>query len=462
MRCWGSLATGFVLLAFVAPAGRGDTALTTVQVASGLTRPVFVTAPPGDAHRIFIVEQRSGNVGRVRIVNLDTGVLYATPFLSVSGVSTGSEQGLLGLAFHPAYAENGYFYVNFTRADGDTVVRRYTVSADPDVADPNSAQTVLIVDQPYGNHNGGWLGFGPDGYLYVALGDGGDANDPQNRAQNVESLLGKMLRLDVDGDDFPADPNANYAIPPTNPFVGVVGRDEIWAYGLRNPWRNSFDRLTGDLWIADVGQSAREEIDFQPASSPGGENYGWRCMEGTLCTGLSGCTCNAPELIDPIYEYSHALGCSITGGYVYRGTAVCDLRGTYFFADYCAASIWTFRYEGGTVTDFRDRTEELDPNGPATINSITSFGEDARGELYVCDLGGEVYRIVAAAGPAKGDLNNDGAVDFGDINAFVLALTNAEAYRLLYGLEPSAAGDLDCDGGLNFGDINLFVALLAG
>lgn len=369
---------------------------TAIRIASGLSRPVFVTAPPGDMERIFIVEQRSGSNGRIRIIK--NGQLLSTPFLSIT-VSTGSEQGLLGLAFHPDYANNGYFYVNYTRTDGNTVIARYTVSSNPDIADVNSAQTVLVISQPFSNHNGGYIAFGPlDGYLYINSGDGGSANDPQGHGQNINSLLGKILRLDINGDDFPADPNRNYAIPPTNPFVGVAGADEIWAYGLRNPWRADFDDLTGDFYIGDVGQNNWEEIDFQPGNSPGGENYGWRCMEGNHCTGLSGCTCNDPALTDPIYEYSHDMGCSVTGGVVYRGSAIPGLSGTYFFSDFCTADIYSFRYDGSNITEFTDRTTQLDPSD-SNIDAVSSFGEDAAGEIYICDLNGEVFKIVPRGVP---------------------------------------------------------------
>ncbi|UCG33591.1 MAG: PQQ-dependent sugar dehydrogenase, partial [Phycisphaerales bacterium] len=391
-----ALSCCIILVAGAHPA-RAQTPLTTELVASGLARPVFVTAPPGDKDRVFIVEQRSGSTGRIRIVVLATGVLNPTPFLSITGLSTGNEQGLLGLAFHPDYWNNGYFYVNYT-AGGFTYIERYTVSPDPDVADASSAALIMRFGQPYTNHNGGWIGFGPnDGYLYIGSGDGGSAGDPGNRAQDITSQkLGKVLRIDVDADDFPTDPTANYAIPPDNPFVGVAGDDEIWAYGLRNPWRNSFDAETGDLWIADVGQSAWEEIDFQPADSAGGENYGWRCYEGDAAYNTTGCAA-ASTMEFPIHAYSHGGGrCSVTGGYVYRGCEIPDLAGTYFFADYCSAQIWSFRFDGVTVSEFTDRTAELDPPGALAITSITSFGEDAFGELYICDLGGEVFRIVPA------------------------------------------------------------------
>ena len=277
--------------------------LSTKLVVSGSSIPVFVTAPPKDSKRLFVVEKG----GRIRIFDLIAGSLLPTPFLALTDLSSGDEQGLLGLAFHPKFETNGLFYVNFTDGSGATNVREYRVSAgNPNVANPTSARTLLIIPQPFANHNGGWIAFGPDELLYIAMGDGGSANDPGNRAQNLGELLGKMLRIDVNGDDFPTEPGRNYKIPPTNPFVGKPGaRPEIWAYGLRNPWRCSFDRKTGDLYIADVGQGSREEINFQPAASKGGENYGWRFEEGTLATGLDPIPAGI-ALTNPIFEYTHA------------------------------------------------------------------------------------------------------------------------------------------------------------
>lgn len=436
MAAW----TSGVLLAFAATgaAMAGSTPLTTTRIAFGLSRPVYVTAPPGDYNRLFIVEQRAGSIGRIRLFDLTTNTLQATPYLSISPVSTASEQGLLGMAFHPDFLNNGYFWVNYTDSAGTTQIRRYRANAPfatSTTADASSGTIVLTIAQPQNNHNGGWLAFGPDGYLYIGTGDGGNANDTgtghtsgTGNAQDITSnLLGKMLRIDVDGPDnipgnadddgFPADPNRLYAIPPDNPFVGLNGDDEIWAYGLRNPWRNSFDRETGDLWIADVGQDAVEEIDFQPVTSTGGENYGWRCMEGNTCTGLTGCTCVigcvGSPLTCPIFTYTHAadgFSCSITGGYVYRGCAMPDMHGIYFFADYCSNRIKSFRYDGTTITEFTDRTTELDPPGTLSITTVSSFGEDARGELYICDLsGGEVFRIIPVT--ATPDCNSNGIPD---------------------------------------------------
>ncbi len=346
-------------------------------VAAGLSRPLFVTAPPGDTSRLFIVEQ----TGAIRVVRRDS--LLVAPFLDLTdSVSCCGERGLLGLAFHPAYAQTGRFYVNYTDSAGTTRVVRYTVTADPEVADPASARPVLTQAQPHPNHNGGMLAFGPDGYLYIALGDGGNANDPQGNAQNLATWLGKLLRIDV-------DLGTPYAIPPDNPFVDSAGaRPEIWAFGLRNPWRFGFDRTTGDLYIADVGQSAREEIDVHPANAASGANYGWDVMEGTACV-VAGC---APTGLPPVHEYTHTDGCSITGGYTYRGQALPDLAGAYFYADYCRGWVRSLRWGPGGVTDLQDWAP-LAPGGP-----VSSFGEDARGELYVVAYGvsGTLYRIVPA------------------------------------------------------------------
>ncbi len=375
--------------------------LSSARVATGLSSPVFVTGPPGDTARLFIVEQP----GVVKI--LTGGAVLATPFLDISELVTfAGERGLFSIAFDPDYAANGYFYACYTDVAGDVIIARFSVSGDPNVANPAS-QTILktIVHQDAANHNGGQLQFGPDGYLYAGIGDGGGGYDPFNRAQDPSTLLGKMIRLDVDN---PPD-----YVPIDNPFAPAgLPADEIWAFGLRNPWRFSFDRLTGDLYIADVGQALLEEINFQPAGSTGGENYGWRCMEGSSCTGLSGCTCNGPTLTLPISEYSHINDdCSITGGYVYRGCAIPNFQGTYFYADYCSGAIRSFRYSGGAVTEAQDRTVELTPlEGP--ITSIASFGEDAEGELYIVSVSGDVYKIVPATGP--GPQCGNGVVEAGE------------------------------------------------
>ena len=394
-----------------ADAFAGGTPLTTTRVATGLVSPVFVTHAPGDPGRVFVIEQP----GRIRIldISVDPPVLIATPFLDISSrVRFGGERGLLGLAFHPDFANNGFFYVDYTGrtgVSGDTRVSRFHVPmGTPNLADASSELVLLGVPQPQSNHNGGWLSFGPDGFLYVALGDGGNFNDQGSghnaatgNGQDITSnLLGKLLRIDVDTDDFPTDALRNYGIPASNPFVGITGDDEIWAYGLRNPWRNAFDSQTGDLYIGDVGQDLWEEIDFQPADSVGGENWGWRCREGSHNFNFTG-DCGVPgtpsaTMIDPIHEYSHGgspFRCSVTGGEVYRGCAIPDLSGSYFFADFCSNQIWSFAFTGAAPVVV-DRTAELAPIG-ASIRSISSFGLDALGEMYICDLdGGEVFKII--------------------------------------------------------------------
>jgi glucose/arabinose dehydrogenase len=361
--------------------------LTTELFAQGFSSPVYITQAPGDATRFFVVEQ----AGRIRVVQ--NGATLATSFLdlrsTVGGpVNFGGERGLLGLAFHPDYQNNGRFFVNYTGPGGHTFVVEYGVSANPDVAIGTAVQTIIQVNQDFSNHNGGCIQFGPDGKLFIGMGDGGSGNDPNGRAQSQTSNLGKMLRLDV---DIPSP-----FIPQDNPFVGAGGyNDEIWFIGLRNPWRWSFDRLTGDMYIGDVGQGSREEVDFAPAGV-GGLNFGWRCMEGTACTGLSGCTCNSAALTLPFHEYTHGQGCSITGGYNYRGSAIPSLDGTYFFADYCSNIIWSIRYDAatGTASQLTNRTAELDPPGANSITTIVSFGEDLAGEMYIVEAGGQIWKIV--------------------------------------------------------------------
>ncbi len=362
------------------------TDLTTQRVASGLSLPLFVISRPGDPGTIFVLEQSSGLIRIVR-----NGQVLARPFLNIHDrVSPdGGERGLLGMAFHPNYLTNGYFYLNYIDLSGNTVISRFQVTSDPDSADAGSEHLLLPIVQPFANHNGSMLAFGPnDGYLYIGMGDGGSAGDPLNNAQNDSTLLGKILRIDVDN-------GQPYGIPASNPFVGIPGkRGEIWAKGMRNPWRYSFDRQTADLFIGDVGQDLWEEIDFQSANDPGGENYGWRLMEGDHCYNPP-VNCDPGGLTYPIYEYDHTNGCAITGGYVYRGGIIPQLDGTYFFGDFCSARIWSFRYDGHNMTEFTERTTELAPGNGQSIGSISSFGEDGYGELYIADLnGGEVFKVV--------------------------------------------------------------------
>ena len=357
----------------VEPAATGSLSLQ--LVASGLASPVFLTHAPGDGSRLFVVERG----GRIKI--LRGGSVLPRAFLDIAGrvQAAGSEQGLLSLAFHPDYGQNGEIFVYYTNLAGDSHVSRIRVSADPDSADPATEEVLLVVDQPYTNHNGGLVTFGLDGMLYVGLGDGGSGGDPLGNGQDSTTLLGSILRIDVDG-------GSPYAIPSDNPFVNdAAARKEIWAYGLRNPWRFSFDRVTADLYIGDVGQNLWEEIDVVPAGT-GGVNLGWNVMEGFHC--YSAATCDQTGLALPVLEYPHSEGCSVTGGYVYRGSAVPTLQGRYLYADYCQGWVRSFQYQGGQATDVRDHT-----GGFGTLSPISSFGEDADGEIYVVTLGGSVYRI---------------------------------------------------------------------
>lgn len=400
--------------------------LDAIRVATGLTSPLFVTAPPGDFNRLFIVQQN----GVIRILNLNTGLLNSTPFLTISGLQAGGEQGLLGLAFDPDYASNGKFYVKCTVPggafnNGTNQIRQYQVSSNPDIADttPASVKIMLAIDQPQTNHNGGWIGFSPrapDNHnLYIATGDGGAANDqdggvghiePGGNAQNNTTLLGKMLRIHVD------PTTGTYTIPPDNPnptpspSPAPTPRREIWLLGLRNPFRDSFDRATGRMLIGDVGQASREEIDVQqPANPGGGENYGWRDREGLIQnpayptpTAAPTPTPNPPR-VDPIFDYPHSTGRTVIGGYVYRGAQFPHLQGVYVFGDYLGPSggtarIFTLNYNGTTASNFQDITSQLFPiptnSGNVSLVNLSSFGEDTAGELYMTDISnGNVYKI---------------------------------------------------------------------
>ena len=333
-----------------------------------------------------------------RIVILDNGTVRPQPFLDISSlVNTTGEGGLLWTAFHPRYKENGFFFVNYTDASLSTVIARYQVSGDSNRADPASARILMVIPQPFSNHKGGQLQFGADGYLYIGMGDGGSAFDPACRAQKANELLGKMLRIDV-------NQNVNaapfYGIPADNPFRGPGDPpDEVWASGLRNPWRFSFDRQTGDLWIGDVGQNQREEIDFQSVNSRGGENYGWKVMEGTVCSSSDACPastppCNSQAFTPPVLEYSHDGHCSVTGGYVYRGDRIGALKGGYVFGDFCSGVIWAaFRQGNG----FTVRTI------PGQVSQLTTFGEDSAGELYAANLSGRLFRFTGEPGGGGND-----------------------------------------------------------
>jgi glucose/arabinose dehydrogenase len=362
-----------------------DPATTTIvlqPVTTDLDQPLFVTHAGDGSGRIFVVEKQ----GRIRIVR--EGQTVATPFLDLSDRvrSTANEQGLLGLAFAPNYAETGHFFVNYTDANGDTVVSRFTTPADtPDQADPGSEFVVLAFDQPAANHNGGMVTFGPDGYLWIGTGDGGGANDRFGNGQNPATFLGKLLRLDVT-----SDPTVPYAVPPDNPWVAADWNgqdviDEAWALGLRNPWRFTFDRATGDLWIADVGQNQIEEVNFVAGGNPGGLNFGWPILEGTHC--FQSGSCDPAGTVLPVLEYDHGGGhCSITGGNVYRGSQFPALQGVYFYGDFCSGVIWAAMPAGDGWS-----AVEVMQSGM----SISSFGEDEAGEQYLTDLGGGLYQVTA-------------------------------------------------------------------
>lgn len=389
-----------------------------VRVASGLSTPLFVTTPPNDPSRLFIVEQGSGGTAQIRILDRTTGTLNTTPFLSITGLSTTGEQGLLGLAFDPDYAANGKFYVDCVVPggaynNGVVQIRQYSVSGNPNVANAASGITLLNIDKPQNNHNGGWIGFSPragdDHNLYIAVGDGGNSYDqgtghiePTGNAQNPTTLLGKMLRIHID----PA--SGTYSIPANNPLAGSSDpnvKKEIFLTGLRNPFRNSFDRLTGDLFIGDVGQAAREELDVQKASNPGGgENYGWRLREGAIQTpnAVGG---PAPGAVDPIFDYTHSTGQTVIGGYVYHGSLIPGLAGTLLFGDYLGpagggnvhGAVFAIDYDGASVSNFQDITALIDPTGQ--IGQIASFGEDANGELYIVDISrGQIFQLVPEPG----------------------------------------------------------------
>jgi glucose/arabinose dehydrogenase len=370
------------------PSAAAATGVTFTQVAGGLSSPLGIVNAGDGSGRLFVLEQP----GRVRVID-SVGNLLEDEFLDLTGVvSCCVEQGLLGLAFHPQYETNGLFYVNYTDVFGDTVIARYAASPpSANVAQP-AGTTILTFDQPAGNHNGGDLHFGPDGYLYISSGDGGGMDDPNDYGQNEDVLLGKILRIDVDG-------GTPYAIPPGNPLVGVDGRDEIWATGLRNPWRFSFDRVTSELYIADVGEKAREEVNVQAAGATGLRNYGWRLMEGSICH-IPATGCDAGGLTAPSFQYAHGAGdCAVTGGYVYRGAALPALNGMYVYGDFCSG--WVRVAKRDHAGAWRDNTITDTPFG------ISAFGEGEKGELYLASyFDGRVYRLTGTP-----DSDADGCAD---------------------------------------------------
>ncbi len=427
--------------------------LATELVADGLEQPLFVTSPPHDADRLFVLEQ---NWARIRII--EDGEVLAEPFLDLQDpepqVSVGGERGLLGLAFHPGYENNGLFFLNYTDLDGDTVVARYAVDpGDPRRALPDSGTPILTFEQDQANHNGGMLAFSPvDGYLYIGTGDGGGGSDARDRAQDLGSLLGKLLRINVDVE-------TGYAIPPDNPFVDDdEARDEIWAYGLRNPWRFSFDRETGDLYMGDVGQNAREEINVQPTDSSGGENYGWPIAEGFACRGGDGSCGTDPGLTPPVLDYplTPDQRASVTGGYVFRGRGMPYFRGRYIFGDFMRGTVESFRLAEGEVTELTDRTAELDPPDADGLGRIASFGEDARGSLYIVSHSpGAVYRI--APDRMVGDINEDGVRNASDVQLAINA-----ALGLELGVPDPGLADVHQTGAVNAADIQWIINAVLG
>ena len=414
-----------------------DPPLTCTRIAGGLTRPILVQHAPNDFDRVFIVEQ----TGRIRIYRRSTNSLLPTPFLDISALvpNIGLEYGLLGMVFDPDFATNGYFYISYapqvTGAPYDYAVVRYRVSdANPNVANPASAQTILRIVYTVNSHRASWMEFGQDGYLYLTTGDGGE-QDPSNAASNTSAvapgnmlgLRGKVLRIDVHGgDDFPSDPNRNYHIPPTNPFASDPTKaGEIWAYGLRNPWRASFDKQTGDLWIGDVGQGTQEEIDFIKATDTPPFFMGWRCMEGTNPTNYAGCTAPLAPSIPPVLTYPRSgpiSGASVIGGFVYRGCAIPALRGTYFFSDWTGNKLWSFRFnrETRTTGPVTDRTPEMAVSGFAPLTNVMSFGTDAAGEIYwtkgLNPNQAEVWKLVPVT-PQGPDCNANNITDDCEIAA---------------------------------------------
>jgi len=378
--------------------------LATTRVATGLLHPTYVTYLPGDDDRLFVLEQ----AGIIKIMK--NGVLQPRVFLDIQSIVNdgGDEQGLLGLAFDPDYATNKHFFVYYTggAGSGTSVIRRFTVSPDPDSADVNSGVQIMVVTQLAGqnNHKGGTILFDPQGFLRLGLGDGGGGGDPGENGQDGLELLGKMLRIDPDGDDFPGDPLQNYAIPPTNPFLlDPLVRDEIWALGMRNPYRWTFDRLTGEMYIADVGQFSWEEINYEPAGFAGGRNYGWDLVEGFHCFEPPlNCDDGDPVLTYPIHEYSSSglPHCSITGGVVYRGTQLPEIQGQYLFADYCSGTFWSILVSGGAVADTTDWTSQISPSSDGfSINQLVGICEGNDGEVYIIDRGqiappsGSIFRL---------------------------------------------------------------------
>lgn len=443
----GSVVSLSLLIGATSMVGAGTTlpALDVVPFVTEVSRGVEIIPIPGMSGKYFLAEQRLGssNTARIRIWDRETNV--RTLFLEIENVSIQGPQGLLSMAVDPDYVNNGYVYVNYTDFAGTSRIVRYARSAgDPMVADPASAHYIRYIAQLGPTHNVGWMDFGPDGFLYIGTGDGGNGGDLPNNAQNLSNgmLLGKILRIDVHGDDFPAGA-LNYAIPADNPYAGTSMDQEIWAYGFRHPWRCAFDSLTGDLYIADVGDATYEEINFQPASSTGGENYGWHCMEANTPSHPADCL-PGTDFVDPVHFYEHfapgqPFRCSIIGGEVYRGSAIPALDGFFLFADYCSGEIFAARFDAGR-TDILNLTEDLQ-GCDIDLTAITGFSLDEDGEVLILARGsGIIYKIIPACGA---DVSHDGVVDFKDLN---ILLDN-------WGLE-GGLGDSNGDCSVDFADLN--------
>ncbi|MCA9310247.1 MAG: PQQ-dependent sugar dehydrogenase [Phycisphaerales bacterium] len=417
-----------------------------IPFATGVARCSDIYPVPGSPGHYFIAEQRVGSSSTARVRLWDRTNDTSTIFAELPTISTQGPQGLLAMTVDPDYVSNGMIYVNYTDFAGSSRIARYQRSAaDPTVADPSSFEIMLTIPQLGPTHNAAWLDFGPDGYLYIGTGDGGNGGDVNNNAQNLSNgrLLGKLLRIDPHG----GVPGVTfYGIPADNPFAGTANDEEIWAYGFRHPWRCAFDSLTNDLYIADVGDATWEEINFQPASSTGGENYGWHCREGEFPSHPDDCV-PGTAFVEPIYTYPHvATGepfrCSVIGGEVYRGSAIPELQGYFFFADYCSNEVKAIRHHDG-VTDLMDLTAQL-AGCDIDLTTITGFGLDEDGEMLILARGsGNIYKVVPVCGP---DLNHDGVVDFKDLNE-----------ALEYWGETDVSDDADGDCDIDFDDLNILL-----
>jgi len=446
--------TGAIAGALVAAAASALPPLDAELVVSGLRQPLFATHVQGDERHLLVLER----TGKLKVVDIITSQTRATPVLDLSSlVRLEGDGGVLGAAVAPGTGPSRALYIYYTSGapgaspSATATLARYTLDVATLVAAPASAQIILQYNRPRIGHNGGWIGFSPvDGYLYISLGDGGSAGtlDPTNASQTTSGMVfqGKVLRIDPAADAFASDPNRNYTIPADNPFVGTANDAEIWAYGLRNPWRCSFDRATGDLWVADVGEDAYEEVNIIPAGAGGG-NYGWRCMEGPDCTGADPCPC--PPSIAPSLTYNHDLGLSITGGYVYSGQLLPGLVGTYIFADFQLPKLFAYT-PGGSLQNLTPDIEPQPVTSPRVLANLAAFGEDSRGEIYFMDFfNGRLFKIVPQlVVPPPGcyaDINNDGGVDGTDIEFFFVAWAGSET-----------AADTNEDGGVDGSDVETF------